>query len=230
MASSSVARFSIETHSQEHCHLMQLPFELRTIIFELAYTTDTNEDGTIDLHSTGPPSINLALACQATYRESWALYKESFQAYWLQEFTIMIPGSPPKDTRWYCNARDRDLAHITNLRLVCVTNGSSFPTAIFVVHMSMEDSAWTARLALQDLSMYGARASRELTDFYRYRCNRWLAYLGEERETGLTLALLPALLWAASRPLLFFDDWGGLMSPIPMRGIWIHYFGSMHRS
>jgi hypothetical protein len=183
---------------------MQLPFELRTIIFELAYTTDTNEDGTVDLHSTDPPSRNLALACQATYRESWALYEESFQAYWRQEFTIIIPGSPPKDTRWYCNAHDRDLAHITNLRLVCITNGSSFPTAIFVVHMSMEDSAWTARLALQDISMYGARASRELTDFYRYRCNRWLAYLGEERETGLTLALLPALLWTASRPLLFF--------------------------
>jgi len=204
MVTSSVACFSKRTHGQEDCRLLQLPFELRAIIFELAYTTDTNEDGTVDLHSPDPPRRSLALACRAAYRESWALYKKAFRAYWRQEFTIVIPGSLPLDTRWYCNARTRDLAHITKLRLVCVTNGSSTP-AVFVVHMSMEGSAWTARLApQQDLSVYGARASRELTDFYRCRCNRWLAYLGEERETGLTLSLLPALLWAASRPLLFF--------------------------
>lgn len=204
MTPSSVARFSKNTHSQEHCRLLQLPFELRAIIFELAYTTDTNEDGTIDLHDTDPPRRNLVLACQAAYRESWALYKKAFQAYWRQEFTIMIPGSLPIGTWWYCNACTRDLAHITKLRLVCVTTASSTP-AVFVVHMRMEGSAWTARLVpQQDLSMYGTRVERELTDFYRFRCNRWLAYLGEERETGLTLSLLPALLWAASRPLLFF--------------------------
>jgi hypothetical protein len=80
----------------------------------------------------------------------------------------MIPGSLPLDTRWYCNARTRDLAHITRLRLVCVTSGSSTP-AVFVVHMSMEGSAWTARLApRQDLSICGVswRGARDGVDAF----------------------------------------------------------------
>jgi hypothetical protein len=203
MASSSVALFSKETHSQEHCRTFQLPFELRAIVFEFAYTTDTNQDGTIDLRDTNPPRRNLALVCQAAYRESWALYKKAFQAYWRQEFTITILGSFSNITRDYCNVPDRDLAHITRLRLVCITN-SVFPSVLFVVHMSIGGSAWVARLATQDFSNFGTRSAGELRDFYKHRCNRWLAYLGEKREANLTLSLLPALLWATSRPLLLF--------------------------
>jgi hypothetical protein len=205
MTPSSFARFSKETHSQEDCRLFQLPVELRTTIFVLAYTTDTNEGDTIDLHDTDPPRRNLALACQATYGESWALFKKASQAYWRQEFTITIAGSVPKNTLDYCNVDNRDLASIKKLRLVCTVNGT-FPPAAFVVHLSIEDSAWSARLAPQDFSMFGTRPARKLTDFYGRRCNRWLAYLGgeEERDPKLTLYLLPSLVWAASRPLIFF--------------------------
>jgi hypothetical protein len=203
MAPSSVASFIKETHGQEHCRLFQLPFELRAVIFELEYTTDTNEDDILDLYDTDPPRRNLALACQAAYRESWALYKKASQAYWRQEFTITIAGGVSHDTRDYCNLSDRELAHITKLRLVCIVNGSS--PAIFVVYLSKEGSAWSARLASQDFSAYGTRLARELTDFYGHRCNRWPAYLGGEgRDPELTPSLLPSLLWTASRPLLFF--------------------------
>jgi hypothetical protein len=206
MALSSVVHFSKEIDSQDYCRLFQLPFELRATIFELAYTTDTNEGDIIDLHDTDPPSRNLALACQATYSESWTLFKKAFQAYWRQEFTITIAGSVPKNTMDYCNVENRDLAHITKLRLVCIVNGT-FPPAVFVVHMSIEDSTWSARLSPQDFSMFSSRPARELTDFYGRRCNRWLEFLGEERgeqTPKLTLYLLPSLVWAASRPLIFF--------------------------
>jgi hypothetical protein len=206
MALSSVAHFSKETHSQEHCRLFQLPFELRSTIFELAYTTDTNEDDTIDLHNTDPPRKDLALACQATYSESWALFKKARQAYWRKEFTITIAGSVPKNTLDYCNVDLRGLACITKLRLVCIVSGT-FPPAVFIVHMSAENFAWSARLAPQDFSMFGTRPAGELTDFYDQRCNRWLAFLCEhrgERDQQLTPYLLPFLVWAASRPLIFF--------------------------
>lgn len=204
MASSTAARFPKETHGQDHCRLFQLPFELRAIIFELAFTTYTNEDGTIDLYATKPPCRNLVLACQATYGESWALYKKACQAYWGQEFTITIVGNLPSSTWHYCNVSNRNLAHITKLRLVCAPSGIS-PPAVFVVHLSIEGTRWCARLAMQDFSIFGTRPGRELTDFYRHRCNRWLAHLcGEERDPKLALSLLPSLVWAASRPLLFF--------------------------
>lgn len=75
-------RFSKQTQSQEHCRLFNLPPELRNIIFDFVYNTpETNDDGTIDLESTDPPTTHLVLARQKSYIGTYALLKTALQIY-----------------------------------------------------------------------------------------------------------------------------------------------------
>lgn len=182
-----------------------LPPELRNIIFKLVYTAETDDDGTIGLSSTNPPTKHLALACRRLHMESYALFKAAFRAYWRHEFSLVIRALPTLHTisPHECNASEVNLARITRIQLICRPN--TVPKAEWIVHLKKSSSSvWVARLAPQDFKKSFGAHSWDLLDFYKHRCNRWLAYLGEARETGLTPSLLPTILWTASRPLLFF--------------------------
>jgi len=134
---SDLEPFSKETDSQERCALFALPPELRNIIFELVHTTaETNDDGTLDLWSTKPPTKYLALACQKLSSESYALFKAAFRTFWDHEFTIVI-STPPTSyiiPSHHCNVSESNLARINSIKLVCRPNG--LPGAIWVVHLN----------------------------------------------------------------------------------------------
>jgi hypothetical protein len=81
-------------NAQNGCHLFKPAAETRNQIYELLFTIETNEDGSIEINQdTVAPSNALARTCQQIYNESHAMFKLASRDYATKyTFTVGVPN------------------------------------------------------------------------------------------------------------------------------------------
>lgn len=180
MASLTPAPFSQRARNQSNCPLFKLPQELRDQIYELVYTAETKDDGTIMLNATKPPTKDLGLTCQRLHVESYGLFKTAYRQYWDHEFSIdLVNGQNPakwmkrlglandQNSAWWmetldlckiCNVSDVDLLHVTRIQVIFETVvWSQISNRIAVTKIKKVGSAWQMKTEVNASDHYSLR-------------------------------------------------------------------------
>ncbi|KAK4619186.1 hypothetical protein CLAFUW4_12234 [Fulvia fulva] len=102
----------------------KLPAELRLDIYELAFSSNTDSEAEEDLRAVKPPSRNILLTCKNAHSEAHGLYKTAYRRYWSStKFIFEAVNSGSESYPALTFPTDRDLAHITSLRVVVLLDG-----------------------------------------------------------------------------------------------------------
>lgn len=182
--------YSTPTNAQSNCLLFTLPRELRDHVYTLAFTFETNDDGSIELNGTTKlPSKSLSLTCQVLHDETFAMCKVAYKSWPTHTFIIdmsirPLPADIPRDlcnnlvsrmysfrVHWHANEynKGKPLRFITNL----VRDGE--PQRLFRTEVTLHDGdRYWRGLMRQNHAMqhYRDLAFRTMNRF-GFRCDRW---------------------------------------------------------
>ena len=113
------------------CRLLELPAELRNQIYELAFTTDQDSEGKVDLFAGKAPTKSLLLTCRQIHSEAHGIYNTAYRRFWKESDFVASQrtlhkkrpgkkGYEKVDTITKADLsklRDADIANITKLTL-----------------------------------------------------------------------------------------------------------------
>lgn len=159
------------TIASQQCRLFALPPEIRNYIFQLSFTTDLS---VVDLFKTSPPSNGLMMTSRQAYREARGFYRTKYREYWsTTRFTITIERDQPsrnyaiinylrgkmsgnriKRSEFATELRDQDVAHISNISLVC-TFVSANHCSSRTLRLVYQDGLWWTLRKHTDKQWFG---------------------------------------------------------------------------
>lgn len=103
------------------CPLLALPAELRSAIYELAFTCDHDPDSELDLFQARPPAKDLLLTSRQIYEEARQIYTASYRGLWkTSKFVVGTDTTNiclPDAKKALLAIRSADLDHIANLAI-----------------------------------------------------------------------------------------------------------------
>ncbi|KAK3699137.1 hypothetical protein LTR37_016611 [Vermiconidia calcicola] len=99
------------------CYLLSLPAELRSWIWDLAFTSDSHDNTEVDLVTATGPNRALLATCRQIQSEATVSYRSTIPAWWkTTEFSA--PGRPTEEERAAIKALDDvKLKLVTTLRI-----------------------------------------------------------------------------------------------------------------
>ena len=123
-------------------HLLDLPPELRNIIYALVFSTPSQPQ--TNLLQPNPPDKTLLLSCQQIYNEANLVYKHTYRSYWNNTpFTLSLRSSiEGKHTISSTLPIERDLRQIKNL--VIIASADAWSRGLAVKYATLLDirGAW----------------------------------------------------------------------------------------
>lgn len=167
-------------NDQHNSPLFKLAPELRNTIYNLVFSTTSNDEGTIDFDDTTPPAKALISTCQLLYQESHGIYKTAFREYCNHEFVIRKDclGSP------YCETLGNEvLLHITRVRVVfdASLHNRGEPWQ-FIINLIKEDpsrAVWKASASVHGTHFQGPAEDERRRSMLEHRVSFQVQWMEE---------------------------------------------------
>ena len=106
-----------QPREQTPCRLLELPAELRNHIYELAFTTDYEDNEKIDLIAANPPNKELLLACRQIYNEAAQIYNASYRDFFKTRNFYLKYEDPVSSSSPVEQLNDSALENVVNLEI-----------------------------------------------------------------------------------------------------------------
>ena len=125
------------------CRLLALPPEIRNNIWQLAFTTEANDDAKTDLLRSKPPEMALLLACRQIRRETSDMYAEARRRYYRDTSFYLSSRAHRVSQRDVEALKDTDLDEISKLALYAEAGRhASLDKGRFMNNLIWADGIW----------------------------------------------------------------------------------------